>query len=101
MRKLIFTAALAIGSLSALTASTVSIHDGIMDEVITEEFKEIPVDQVPAAVVQALAVAHEGATITKAYVNEDEVYKLEVTGGDGSQGVLYADAEGNWLEMDE
>ena len=37
--------------------------------------------------------------LNKAYVDDENNYKLEITTQDGVSSVLYADAEGNWLEM--
>lgn len=99
MKKLLFATALAIGSLSAVSAATATLHDGIMSEVIAEDFKEIAVADLPAAITDALEADFAGATINKAYVNEKEEYKLEITAADGSMETLYADAEGNWLDM--
>lgn len=99
MRKLIFATALAIGSLSAMAAASALEENGI-ELTIVEEFKEIPVDQLPEAVTVALASEHSGAVISKAYVDENEHYKLEVTTEEGSSVTLYADSEGNWLELD-
>lgn len=99
MKKLFFATALVLGSLTVVTASTTMIQDGISVEVEVSEFKEISASDLPAAVVKALETDYAGATINKAYVNEEGQYKLEVTAQDGTDGTLYADAEGNWLEM--
>lgn len=99
MKKLIFATALALGSLTAVSAATATLHDDIMDVVMEQDFKEISVSDLPAAVTEALERDYAGATVDKAYVNESEQYKLEVTLEDGTTGTLYADAEGNWIEM--
>jgi hypothetical protein len=39
------------------------------------------------------------ATVDKAYKNDKDQYKLELSLEDGTQGTVYADAEGNWIEM--
>lgn len=101
MKRIVLTLALAIGSLSMMNATEIPVNDGIVDEIVVGDFQEIPVDQVPEAVVQALATSYEGAEIQKAFVNDKKQYKLEVTTADGNQGTLYADEEGNWLQMDE
>ncbi|WP_350289847.1 hypothetical protein [uncultured Croceitalea sp.] len=99
MKKLFFATALVLGSLTIVAASTTMIPDEINVEVNASEFKEISASDLPAAVVKALETDYAGATINKAYVNEEGQYKLEVTAQDGTDGTLYADAEGNWLEM--
>lgn len=62
-------------------------------------FNEVALEEVPEAITAALEAAHPGATISKAYVNESAQYKLEVAKEDGETAELYADAEGNWIEM--
>ena len=53
----------------------------------------------PEAVTAAVSKNYPTATINKAYVNEASQYKLEVSLEDGTSGTLYADAEGNWIEL--
>ena len=64
-----------------------------------DAFAEVAIEELPEAITEALATAHPGATISKAYVNEAAQYKLEVAQEDGTAVELYADAEGNWIEM--
>ncbi len=64
-----------------------------------DDFTEVALEELPEAITTALEAAHPGATISKAYVNEASQYKLEVAKEDGSAVELYADAEGNWIEM--
>ncbi|GMN06855.1 hypothetical protein MTsPCn5_22440 [Croceitalea sp. MTPC5] len=99
MKKLFFATALTLGSLSVAIASTPMVYDGIMDEVLVSDFKEIAVADLPSAVTDALEADYAGATVNKAYMNDENIYKLEVTGSDGTTGTLYADAEGNWVNM--
>ena len=88
MKSLVFATALAMGSLSPVLASPPIFHDGIMEVIIAQEFTEIDLDQLPDTIRKALA-----------YVNEEAEYKLEVTFSDGTNSELYADAEGNWIDM--
>lgn len=100
MKKLVFATALALGSLTRGTAATpIIFHDGIMEAIFTQDYKEVAVSDVPAAITDALEASYAGATLNKAYVNEDDKYKLEVSLEDGTAMELFADAEGNWLEM--
>lgn len=99
MKKLVFATVLAIGSLSLVTAATPIFHDGIMVELMLQDFKEISTADVPTAVTTALENDFTGAVLNKAYVNEEGMYKLEASSEDGTSMVLYADAEGNWIEM--
>lgn len=100
MKKLFLLGALAIGSLS-VTAQEADVAQLDATEVIvaTNEFKEIATTDLPAAVSDAVANNYPTATINKAYVNEENQYKLEVSLEDGTSGILYADEDGNWLEM--
>ncbi len=66
---------------------------------VQEEYSAIDNSELPAAVAEAFTRDFPNAEISKAYVNEEGQYKLEVTQEDGSTGELYADAEGNWIEM--
>ncbi len=100
MKKLVLATALAIGGLTIGTAATpIIFHDGIMEEIMVQDYKEIAVSDVPDAVVTALETDYPGATINKAHVNEEGTYKLEVSTEDGSSMELYADSDGNWVEM--
>lgn len=100
MKKLVFATALAIGSLTIGTAATpIIFHDGIMEDVFIQDYTEIATSDLPAPIVNALASDYQGAMLNKAYVDEENNYKLEITSQDGSSVVLYADEEGNWLEM--
>lgn len=100
MRKIVLATALAIGSISIGTAATpIIFHDGIMEEVMQQDFQEIAVSEVPSPVIQALEEDYAGAVVNKAYVDENKTYKLEVTNEDGTMVELFADEDGNWLNM--
>lgn len=64
-----------------------------------DDFNEVATEEVPEAITSALEEAHPGASISKASMNDQSQYKLEVTKEDGESAELYADAEGNWIEM--
>ena len=70
------------------------------EEVAAQDgFNEVAIEEVPEAITAALEAAHPGASISKASMNDQSQYKLEVTKEDGESAELYADAEGNWIEM--
>ena len=70
------------------------------EAVMTQDgFNEIAIEELPEAITTALEAAHPGATVSKAYMNDASQYKLEVAKEDGASVELYADAEGNWIEM--
>lgn len=101
MNKLVFATALAIGSLGTITATetTPIFHDGIMEGIFAQDFTAIKLDELPEAVITAFEKDFPNAKITKAYVNGESEYKLDVTLKDGEVLELYADAEGNWLDL--
>lgn len=100
MKKLIFAA---VFSLVGVTAFAQDTNEAQVDatEVVAaqDDFAEIEASELPEAVTAAVAKNYPTATINKAYVNEAKQYKLEVSLEDGTSGTLFADAEGNWIEM--
>ncbi len=63
------------------------------------DFSEVATDELPESVTAAVSKNYPTASIDKAYVNEANQYKLEVSLEDGTAGTLYADENGNWIEM--
>ena len=106
MKKLIFVLALSMGSLTAFAqeeATDVAAEAAKeATEAVTasqDDFTEIAAEELPEAVTAAVAKNYPTASIDKAYVNESKQYKLEVSLEDGTAGTLYADENGNWIEM--
>ena len=98
MKKLILTVAILASGVSIFALSNnISPVDEVINVVMNDKFKEIAVDKLPAAVTDAVTKDFASAMISKAYVNESEQYKLELT-IDGSTSAVYADKDGNWLE---
>lgn len=96
MKKLILGSALVLGCFT-MTASVVSnVNENIIDVVLQDDFTEISAESVPQAVKDAVETDYAGATIDKAYVNENNVYKLEIS-VDGVSSTLYASEEGEWI----
>lgn len=96
MKKLFVAAALVLGGFATQAATTIN-SDGVAIVASQEEFKEIAVEEVPEAITTALAKDYEGATISKAYVNEAKEYKLEIAIGEKA-GVIYANENGEWIQ---
>ncbi len=98
---LFLVAALALGTMTAFAQEgETTVQDPTTETVATQDgFNEIAADKIPQAVSDALAKDYPNATISKAYMNEESQYKLEVALKDGSSAELYADAEGNWIDM--
>lgn len=101
MKKVVLMAAFSLGTMTAFAQEEETAVESVATEVMEEQeaFAEIALEELPEAITTALEAAHPGATISKAYVNEAAQYKLEVAKEDGEAVELYADAEGNWIEM--
>jgi hypothetical protein len=101
MKKVFLVAALSLGTMTAFAQEEETTVESVATEVMEAQdaFAEIAIEELPEAITVALEAAHPGATISQAYVNEAAQYKLEVAKEDGEAVELYADAEGNWIEM--
>ncbi len=100
MKKVIFVLALALGSLTAFAQETENMETAATKVVAQDDFSEIDTTELPEAVTEAVAKNYPTASIDKAYVNEAKQFRLEVSLGDGTSGTLYADENGNWIEME-
>ena len=97
MKNLFLSAAIVLGGLTSF-ASTTSVQNNIVKTIsIEEEYTEIKIEEVPAAITEALKKAYPDAVLTKAYKNAKSEYKLDVTVGD-KVGSLYANADGTWIK---
>ena len=101
MKKLVFTAVLAFAGLTATAQEEIVQRNA--DEVTVpttiQDFKEINVSDLPEAISAAVSKDYPTAKIDKAYKNAADQYKLELSLEDGTSGTLYADSEGNWIEL--
>ena len=101
MRKLVLTLTVAVLTSGATVFAANDINTNNVDEIVVvvsnDDFKEISVKELPAAVSSAIVKDFGTATAIKAYVNGSEQYKFELT-LNGEEKVVYADKEGNWLE---
>lgn len=97
MKKLFLSAAIVLGGLSTFAATTPVSATITKIISIGDEYTEIKVEEVPAAVTDALKKAYPDGVLSKAYKNEKSEYKLEVTVGD-KVGTLYANADGTWIK---
>jgi hypothetical protein len=96
MKKLMVSAAIVLGSLSTITATAATINPTVKSVTVADEYTEIKMEELPAAVTASLKKAYPTAVITKAYINEKKEYKLDIT-VDGKAGSLFADANGKWI----
>ena len=101
MRKLFFATVLSCVGLTAIAQEETAELQADETTVVTatQDFEEISVSDLPEAVTAAVAKDYPTATVNKAYKNASEQYKLELSLEDGTSGTLYADAEGNWIEI--
>lgn len=99
MKKLVYVTAIVLGGIVVNAAEAPKIQNVLMEQVSVQDFTEIATSDLPQAVIDALTTDFPSATLNKAYVNSEGQYKLEIAKEDGSTAALYADAEGNWLEM--
>ncbi|WP_308993491.1 hypothetical protein QLS71_011980 [Mariniflexile litorale] len=97
MKKLILTVAILASGVSTFAMSNNILPIEGINIVMNNEFKEITLDKLPAAVTNAVEKDYASATISKAYVNSKEQYKLDLT-IDGNSSTVYADKDGNWIE---
>ena len=98
MKNLFLSAAIVLGSLTSF-ASTTPITNTIVKTIsIEDEYAEIKLEELPAAISESLKKAYPDAVITKAYKNEKAEYKLDITVGD-KVGNLFANADGSWIKQ--
>lgn len=65
---------------------------------LQDEYIDVAVENLPQAVLDAVAKDLPGATITSAGAKEDaSEFKLVVAKDDGEAAEIYCDAEGNWI----
>jgi len=94
MKKLILSAAIVLGTLSA-QAGTILVKNPMVQTVTQDEYKEV--DAVPAAIKTALDNAYPGVKLEKAYVNDKKEYKIDIVVRD-VKSTIYTDAQGNILK---
>lgn len=97
MKKVVFTVAIVLGGLSTYATSAFPMNTTNNIEIVAQaEYKEIDAETLPQAVKDALATDYPTATLDKAYVNEKQEYKLDIT-VDGGTSSVYADNDGVWI----
>lgn len=122
MKKLILSAALVLGSLTAFaqdqattskSSTTTKSTTTTQPATTTQEpatstqtpadatkqaaYTEITVAEVPENIKASLTKAYPTAKLDKAFINEAKEYKLEVAIGE-KRGNLFADANGKWIQ---
>ncbi|NKI26182.1 hypothetical protein HCG49_06380 [Arenibacter sp. 6A1] len=98
MKKLFIVAVVSLGSLTAF-AQEVETETVVATEVVSQdEFSQIEISDLPEAVTKAVATNFPSASISKAYVNKKEQYKVDLALEDGTSASFIADKNGNWIE---
>lgn len=105
MKTLFLLGAMTIGGFAMSAQDVLVSENGIQHNqvneisIATEDFEEISVAEVPQAVTDAVSKNFPTANLDKAYTNEKKQYKLVLSLEDDTQGTVYADEEGNWIDM--
>jgi len=97
MKKLILSAAIILGGLSIQAANTVVKASMTQSMIIQDEFTEVGLDAVPAAVKSTVEKSFPKTKLEKAYKNEKNEYKLEISNGDKKY-TIFSDASGNIIK---
>ncbi|WP_347050956.1 hypothetical protein [Flavobacterium olei] len=99
MKNLFLSAAIVLGGLTSFASNTQVTNTNTIVKTISleDEYTEIKLEELPAAITESLKKAYPDAVITKAYKNEKSEYKLDVTVGD-KVGNLFANADGTWIQ---
>ena len=97
MKKLILSAAIILGSVSTYAITVPSTIQVVKTTTTQEEYTEVKLEEVPAAIMEALKGTYPKTVLDKAYINAAKEYKLEVT-MDGKKGNLFADENGKWIK---
>ena len=97
MKKLILSAAIILGGISAQAATSVQPVSMIHSVTVQDEFTEIATSDVPDAVKSTIEKSFPSAKLEKAYKNEKNEYKLDIAMGDKKYTVL-SDASGNIIK---
>ncbi|WP_347050952.1 PepSY-like domain-containing protein [Flavobacterium olei] len=96
MKKLILSAAIVLGGLTANAAvlPAISISQSV---IVQDEYTEVAADAIPAAVKSTVEKSFPKTKLDKAYKNGKNEYKLEISNGDKKY-TIFTDASGNIIK---
>ncbi|QSW87200.1 MULTISPECIES: PepSY-like domain-containing protein [Flavobacterium] len=97
MKKLILSAAIVLGGLSLQAAAPAESISIIKSVNLQDAFTEVGLDAVPAAVKSTVEKSFPGTKLEKAYKNDKNEYKLEISSGDKKY-TVFTDASGNIIK---
>jgi hypothetical protein len=97
MKKLILSVAIILGTMSLQATNTVNPVLIAQSVNVQDEFTEITADAVPAPVKSTIEKSFPGTKLEKAYKNEKNEYKLEIS-KDDKKYTVFTDASGNIIK---
>lgn len=99
MKKLLMTAALAATIMTAgeINAQVSTTEQAAQEQTTQDQFKEIELTEIPTAVTEAVKTDFKGAVISKAYVNDENQYKLVLI-IKGTKSTVFANEKGEWIK---
>lgn len=97
MKKLILSAALILGGLTSQAAISNQSVSVIVTVNIQDGYTEVTADAVPAAVKSTIEKSFPGTKLEKAYKNDKNEYKLEIS-KEGKKYTFFTDASGNIIK---
>ncbi|RFN59366.1 hypothetical protein DZ858_04675 [Marixanthomonas ophiurae] len=99
--------AIALGSLTAVNAQDGAIAQASSDQATLAQkaqaseaqgFTEVKASELPKAILEAVSTKYDGATVSKAYKNAKDQYKLMLATADSKEKTVYVNSEGQWLQ---
>jgi len=96
MKKIIFTAAIALGSLY-VHANTIQIASVAGMYATQDGYNEVGLDAIPGPVKSTVEKSFPNSKLEKAYVNDKKEYKLEISSGSNTF-TVFTDASGNIIK---
>lgn len=72
----------------------VTYNNGVF--ALKDEFVETEINELPVAVKKSVIKDFSGVKLSKAYVNEDNEYKLELK-KESALAIVYTDTNGEWI----
>ena len=98
MKKVILTLAIAMGSLSTFaTTTTPATFSNSIVKTVQEEYTEVALDALPEAVKATVTNSFPNSKLLKAYKNEKNEYKLELSVGTATHDI-FTDADGKIIK---
>nr|WP_294783707.1 hypothetical protein [uncultured Flavobacterium sp.] len=96
MKKLVLSAAIVLGTLSvnAAVLPAISITQSVL---IQDGYTEVAADAVPTAVKSTVEKSFPKTKLEKAYKNDKNEYKLEISSGEKKY-TIFTDASGNIIK---